>query len=236
MANNVNKFERFLKRHVFRVKYHFLYAALAQIVVMGINVLTFVSMNLKIPTTVFHTVVPTYFYLIFITLFYLLNYKMNRRITRQSLFSKILIVTIVAVNVIYIAITTVDESGWMYYLDTVIIQTINALYIMIYITANGRQFTQGRQLNLLRVFGYVSAVVALLAFYFSFDDPMVMWGLVVATTAMLFGTYMIFHENLKKTLPKKKHLVSRAQNSLKNSKKQNSLKESEKQNRKKKNG
>ena len=228
MTTIFSNIKNFFKRSVFRIKFHYLYAALAQIVLMGINVLTFVSMNLKISTTVFHIVVPTYFYLLFITLFYLLNYKMNRKLTRQSLFSKILFSTIIAVNLVYIIITTLDESGWMYYLDTAIVQIINALYIMIYITTNGRQFAQGRQLNLLRIFGYVSAVVALLTFYFCFDDPMVMWGLVVVTTVVLFGTYMIFHENLKKTLPKKKRLQSRAQNSLKDSHKQSSLRTSQK--------
>lgn len=214
MTNAFSKIQSFLNRYIFRVKHHLLYAALAQIVLMSINVLTFLSSNLDIPYTVFHTVVPTYFYLLFIVCYYCLTYKMNRKMARQSLFSKILIITILAVNVVYTVITTVDEEGWLYYLDTVIVQAINALYIMIYITANGRQFAQGRQLNLLRVFGYASAISAILTFYFTFVDPMVMWGLVVVTTVLLFGTYLIFHENLKKTLPKKKRLISRAQKSL----------------------
>lgn len=210
MSQFFSNIQSFWKRHIYRVKHHLLYAAFAQIVIMAINVLNFISMNMDIPTTVFHTVVPTYFYLVLVALFYLLTYRMNRKIQRQSIFSWILMVTIIAVNIIYVVITTLDESGWMYYLDTVIVQTINAFYMMIYITTNGRQFAQGKQLNLLRVFGYASAVAALLAFYFTFDDPMVMWGLVIITTVLLFGTYMLFHENLKKTLPKKKRLRSRA--------------------------
>lgn len=240
MTNAFSKIQNYLKRRVFRVKNHLLYATLAQIVLMSVNVLTFLSDNLDIPFTVFHIVVPTYFYLLFIVCYYCLTYKMNRKLIRQSLFSRILVVTILAVNVVYTVITTIDEEGWFYYLDTVIVQAINALYIMIYITTNGRQFAQGRQLNLLRIFGYASAISALLAFYFTFVDPMVMWVLVVATTVLLFGTYLIFHENLKKTLPKKKRLRSRAQNSLSTSVKQNSMKKSTKQNslkdRSKKNG
>ena len=124
----------FFKRHVFRVKHHFQYAALAQIVVMASNVLTFLSSKLDIPFTVFHTVVPTYIYLVFTALFYCLAYRMNRKLNRKSLFSKILIITILAVNVVYTVITTVDDAGALYYLDTVIIQLINALYIMIFIS------------------------------------------------------------------------------------------------------
>lgn len=206
--------QSFWKRYIFRVKHHLMYAAFAQIVIMAINVLNFISMNLDIPTTVFHTVVPTYFYALLAVLFYTLTYRMNRKMHRQSIFSWILMATIIAVNIIYVVITTLDETGWMYYLDTVIIQTINAFYIMIYITANGRQFAQGRQLNFLRIFGYASAICALLSFYFTFVDPMVMWGLIVITTVLLFGTYMLFHENLKKTLPKKKQLLSRATKNL----------------------
>lgn len=225
MNTMFTKINQFWNRYIFRVKHHFLYAALAQIILMGINVLTYLSSNLDIPFTVFHTVVPTYFYMFFICLYYLLAYKMSKKVSGQTLFSRILVITLVAVNVIYTLITTFDESGWLYYLDTVIVQAINAFYIMIYITTNGRQFSQGRQLNLLRIFGYVSAVVALLSFYFTFVDPMVMWGMVVITTVLLFGTYMIFHENFKKTLPKKKRLRSSAQNSLKLSKNQNSLRD-----------
>ena len=199
----------FWKRHVFRVKHHLLYAAFAQIVIMAINVLIFITNQLNIPFSSLYCVVPTYFYLILIGLFYLLTYRMNKKISKQSVFSWILMVTILVVNVIYTVITTADEDSWFYYLDTVIVQAINAFYIMIYVATNGRQFAQGRQLNLLRIFGYSSGVSALLAFYFTFVDPMVMWGLIIVTTVLLFGTYMIFHENLKRTLPKKKRLVSR---------------------------
>lgn len=229
MSNILNKIQNFFDRRVFRVKHHFLYASLAQIIIMAINVLVFVSMNLNIPATAFHVVIPTYFYLVLIVLFYSLNYKMNRKLTRQSLFTKILMFTVVAVNLIYIIITTLDENSDLYYLTTVIVQMINALYIMIYITANGRQFSHGRQLNILRVFGYASAIIAALAFYFTLaGNPMLMWGLVVGTTVLLFGTYVIFHEHLKKTLPKKKRLVSRSQNSLRNTSKQNSLRDASK--------
>lgn len=197
-------------RYIFRVKHQLLYAAFAQIMLMAINVLIFITNELNIPFSPFYCVVPTYFYLVLNALYYLLNYRMNKRISRQTLFSGILLITILAVNVIYTGITTADEEGWLYYIDTVLVQVINALYIMIYITVNGRQYAHGRQLNLLRVFAYVSAVIALLAFYFTLaGEPMLMWGLMVATTVLLFGTYMIFHENLKKTLPKKKRLRSR---------------------------
>ncbi len=198
-------------RYVFRVKHHLLYAAFAQIVLMAINVLIFITNELSIPFSPFYCVIPTYFYLILTVLYYLLDYRMNKRVSRQSVFTWILLATVIGANVVYTGITTVDDEGWLYYIDTVIIQVINALYIMIYITANGRQFAQGRQLNLLRIFGYISAVIATLAFYFTLaGEPMLMWGLMVATTVLLFGTYMIFHENLKKTLPKKKRLHSRA--------------------------
>lgn len=187
-----------------------LYAAFAQIVIMSVNVLIFITSALDIPFSSFYCVVPTYLYLLLIVLFYLLTYRMNRKLAKQTVFSWILMGTIIAVNIIYTVITTLDEESWFYYLDTVIVQAINAFYIMIYITANGRQFAHGRQLNLLRIFGYAAAIFALLAFYFTFVDPMVMWGLIVITTVILFSVYMIFHENFKKTLPKKKRLISRS--------------------------
>ncbi len=210
MTNLFSNIQALWNRYVFRVKHHLLYAAFAQIVIMAINVLIFITNELRIPFSSMYCVVPTYFYLLLISLFYLLTYRMNRKIAKQSVFSWILMGTILAVNIIYTVITTLDEESWFYYLDTVIVQAINAFYMMIYITANGRQFAQGRQLNLLRIFGYASAISALLAFYFTFVDPMVMWGLIVITTVLLFGTYMIFHENFKKTLPKKKRLITRA--------------------------
>ena len=210
MTNLFSNIQALWNRYVFRVKHHLLYAAFAQIVIMAVNVLIFITNELRIPFSSMYCVVPTYFYLLLISLFYLLTYRMNRKIAKQSVFSWILMGTILAVNIIYTVITTLDEESWFYYLDTVIVQAINAFYMMIYITANGRQFAQGRQLNLLRIFGYASAISALLAFYFTFVDPMVMWGLIVITTVLLFGTYMIFHENFKKTLPKKKRLITRA--------------------------
>ncbi len=214
MSNFLSNIQAFWKRHIFRVKHHLLYAAFAQIVILAINVLIFITNELQIPFSPLYCVVPTYFYLVLVVLYYLLAYRMNRKIHKQTFFTWIMIATLIAVNVIYTVIVTVDESSWFYYIDTVIVQAINAFYIMIYITANGRQFAQGKQLNLLRVFGYASAVCALLAFYFTFVDPMVMWSLIVITTVLLFGTYMIFHENFKKTLPKKKRLLSRAKKDL----------------------
>ncbi len=208
MTNLFSGIQALWNRHIFRVKHHLLYAAFAQIVIMAVNVLIFITNELRIPFSSMYCVIPTYFYLLLISLFYLLTYRMNRKIAKQSIFSWILMGTILAVNVIYTVVTTIDEEAWFYYLDTVIVQAINAFYIMIYITANGRQFAQGRQLNLLRIFGYSSAIAALLAFYFTFVDPMVMWGMIVVTTVLLFGTYMIFYENFKKTLPKKKRLVT----------------------------
>ena len=205
--------QSFWNRYVFRVKHHFLYAAFAQIVIMAINVLIFITNELRIPFSSFYCVIPTYFYLLLISLFYLLTHRMNRKISKQSVFTWIMMGTIIAVNIIYTVVTTMDEDAWFYYLDTVIVQAINAFYIMIYAAANGRQFAQGRQLNLLRIFGYAAAVSALLAFYFTFVDPMLMWGLIITTTVLLFGVYMIFHENFKKTMPKKKRLVSHAKSS-----------------------
>lgn len=201
--------EFFLKR-IYRMKYHLLYAALAQVVLMAINVLILLSSNFEIPYTVFHSVVPTYFYLVFITLFYLLIFKLNQRISRQSLFTTILTYTIIGVNVVYTLITTFDESGALYYLDTVIVQTINTFYMLVYVTAFGRQFATGNQLNLLRVFSYASAIVSLLAFYYCFVNMLVAWAFIIVTTVLLFITYLLMHENFKKTLPKKKVLRSRA--------------------------
>ena len=209
MTNFFFDMQKVWNRYVFRVKYHLLYAAFAQIMLMAINVLIFITSELNIPFSPFYCVVPTYFYLVLCVLFYLLNYQMNKKISRQSIFSGILLATILIVNVIYTGITTADEEGWLYYIDTVLVQVINALYIMIYITANGRQYAQGRQLNLLRIFAYVAAAIAMLAFYFTLaGEPMLMWSLMVVTNVLLFGVYMIFHENIKKTLPKKKRLRS----------------------------
>ncbi len=201
--------EIFLKR-IYRVKNHLLYAATAQIVLMAVNVLILLSSNFEIPYTVFHSVVPTYFYLLFITLFYLLIYKLNRRFSRQSLFTTILTYTIIAVNVVYTIITTLDDSGALYYLDTVIVQTINTFYMMVYVTAFGRQYASGNQLNLLRVFSYGAAIAAMLSFYFCFVNMLVAWSFIIVTTVLLFITYLLMHENFKKTLPKKKVLRSRA--------------------------
>ncbi len=214
MSNFLSNIQVFWKRHIFRVKQHLLYAAFAQIVILAINVLIFITNELRIPFSPLYCVVPTYFYLVLVVLYYLLTYRMNKKLHRQTFFSWIMIATLIAVNVIYTVIVTVDESSWFYYIDTAIVQAINALYIMIYITTNGRQFAQGKQLNLLRIFGYASAICALLAFYFTFVDPMVMWGLIIITTVLLFGTYMIFYENFKKTLPKKKRLLSHAKKNL----------------------
>ena len=140
MTNFFSNIQTIWKRYIFRVKHHLLYAAFAQIMLMAINVLIFITNELKIPFSPFYCVVPTYFYLVLNVMYYLLNYRMNKRISRQSLFSWILLGTIIAVNVIYTGITTADEEGWLYYIDTVLVQVINALYIMIYITVNGRQF------------------------------------------------------------------------------------------------
>lgn len=218
MTNFFSNIQMIWNRYIFRVKHHLLYAAFAQIMLMAINVLIFITNELKIPFSPFYCVVPTYFYLVLNVLFYLLNYRMNKRVSGQSLFSWILLVTVLAVNVIYTGITTADEEGWLYYIDTVLVQVINALYIMIYITVNGRQFAHGRQLNLLRIVAYAAATIAMLAFYFTLaGEPMLMWVLMVATTVLLFGTYMIFQENLKKTLPKKKRLRSRVTTEMQDS-------------------
>lgn len=200
----------FFMKRIFRIKNHLLYAAIAQIVLMSVNVMILLSSNFEIPYTMFQSVVPTYVYLLFITLFYLLIYKLNQRVTRQSLFTTILTYTIIGVNVVYTLITTFDESGALYYLDTVITQTINTFYMMVYVTAFGRQFATGNQLNLLRIFSYAATVTALLAFYFCFVNMLVAWAFIIVTTVLLFITYLLMHENFKKTLPKKKNLRSRA--------------------------
>lgn len=201
--------EFFLKR-VYRMKYHLLYAAMAQVMLMLINVLILLSSNFEIPYTVFQSVVPTYVYLFFITLFYMLIHKLNNRISRQSLFSTILNYTIISLNVVYTLITTFDNDGVLYYLDTVIVQTINAFYMMVYVTTNGRQYATGNQLNLLRIFSYGGAATALFAFYFCFVNMLSAWAFIIITTILLFTTYLSLHENYKRTLPKKKVLRSRA--------------------------
>lgn len=199
----------FLKR-IYRMKYHLLYAALAQIVIMTVNVLILLSSNFEIPYTIFQSVVPTYFYLIFVSLFYLLIFKLNKKTSQKNLFTTILTYTIIGVNVVYTLITTLDESGALYYLDTVIVQTINTFYMMVYVTAFGRQFAMGNQLNLLRIFSYAATIASLLSFYYCFVNMLVAWAFIVVTTVLLFITYLLTHENFKKTLPKKKVLRSRA--------------------------
>ncbi len=197
-------------KKIYRVKNHLLYAALAQIIIMTVNVLILVSSNFKIPYTIFQSVVPTYFYLAFIVLFYLLMNKFNNKVHHQSVFTRILNFTIIGVNIVYTLITTFDEEGALYYLDTVIVQTINAFYMMVYVTSNGKQFAHGAQLNFLRIFGYASAVCALLAFYFCFVNMLVAWSFIVVTTVLLFFTYLLMHENLKRTLSRRKRLRSLA--------------------------
>lgn len=198
----------FLKR-IYRTKYHMLYAAMAQVMLMAINVLILLSSNFEIPYTIFQSVVPTYFYLFFTVLFYLLIDKQNRRTSRQNLFTTILTYTIILLNVVYTFITTFDENGVLYYLDTVIVQTVNAFYMIVYVTASGRQFAVGNQLNLMRVFSYGSTIAALLAFYYCFVNMLVAWAFIIITTALLFSTYLVLYENYKRTLPKKKVLRTR---------------------------
>ena len=200
----------FFARSVYRMKYHLLYAAMAQVMLMAINVLILLSSNFEIPYTIFQSVVPTYFYLIFTVLFYLLIHKLNQRTSGQNLFTTILNYTIILLNVVYTLITTFDNDGVLYYLDTVIVQTVNAFYMMVYVTVNGRQYAMGNQLNLLRIFSYGSVIAALLAFYFCFVNMLVAWACIIITTALLFITYLVLHENFKRTLPKKKVLRSRA--------------------------
>lgn len=201
----------FFMKRIFRVKNHLIYGAMAQVVLMAANVLILVSSNFDIPYTIFQSVVPTYIYLALITLFYLLLNRLNRKVTGQrSIFSKILCFTIIAANVVYTLITTFDETGILYYLDTVIIQAINAFYISVYVSVFGNQYAHGGQLNLLRIFSYGSAIAILAAFYFCFVNMLVAWALIVITTVLLFATYLLFHENYKKTLPKRKVLRSHA--------------------------
>ncbi len=200
----------FFFRRIYRVKHHLLYAAIAQIVLMAVNVLILLSSNFEIPYTVFHSVVPTYFYLLFITLFYLLIHKLNQRFSRQTFFTTILTYIIIAVNVAYTILTTFDESGALYYMDTVIVQVINAFYMMVYVTTFGKQYALQNQLSLLRIFSYGAAITSILSFYFCYVNMLVAWSFIIVTTVLLFITYLLMHENFKKSLPKKKVLRSRA--------------------------
>ena len=203
----------FFLRRIYRTKNHLLYASIAQVIVMAANVLILLSSNFEIPYTIFQSVVPTYFYLFFVTLFYLLISKISRKLTgHSSIFSKILTYTILGANVVYTLITTFDESGVLYYLDTVIIQAINAFYMTVYVSVFGTQYANGGQLNLLRIFSYGSTAASILAFYFCFVNMLVAWGFIIITTIMLFATYLILHENFKRTLPKRKVLNSRCAN------------------------
>ena len=202
----------FLKR-IYRTKNHLLYGSIAQIIIMAANVLILLSSNFEVPYTIFQSVVPTYFYLFFITLFYLLISKFSQKMTGHStVFSRILTYTILGANVVYTLITTFDESGVLYYLDTVIVQAINAFYMTVYVSVFGGQYAHGGQMNLLRIFSYGSAATSVLAFYFCFVNMLIAWGFIIVTTVMLFATYLIFHENFKKSLPKKKVLRSRVGN------------------------
>ncbi len=201
----------FFMRRIFRTKNHLLYGGIAQVILMAVNVMILLSSNLEIPYTIFQSVVPTYFYLFFIVLFYLLISRLSRKMTgRNSVFSHILTYTILGANIVYTLITTFDELGELYYLDTVIVQIINAFYMTIYIGVFGGQFSHGGQLNLLRIFSYAASIAAILAFYFCFVNMLVAWGFIIVTTIMLFATYLILHENYKKTLPKRKVLKSRS--------------------------
>ena len=202
--------EFFIKR-IYRTKNHLLYGSIAQIILMAVNVMILLSSNFEIPYTVFQSVVPTYFYLFFIILFYLLIKKLSRKLTGHSgVFSTILTYTIIGANVVYTLITTFDDSGVLYYLDTVIVQAINAFYMTVYISMFGGQYAHGSQMNLLRIFSYGAAIAAVLAFYFCFVNMLVAWGFIIVTTVLLFATYLILHENFKRTLPKRKILRSRA--------------------------
>ena len=111
---------------------------------------------------------------------------------------------------VYTLITTFDNDGVLYYLDTVIVQTVNAFYMLVYVTVSGRQYAMGNQLNLLRIFSYGGVIAALLAFYFCFVNMLVAWACIIITSIFLFVTYLVLHENFKRTLPKKKVLRSRA--------------------------
>lgn len=203
----------FFLRRIYRTKNHLLYASIAQVIVMAVNVLILLSSNFEIPYTIFQSVVPTYFYLFFVTLFYLLISKISRKLTgHSSIFSKILTYTILGANLVYTLITTFDESGVLYYLDTVIIQAINAFYMTVYVSVYGTQYANGGQLNLLRIFSYGSTASSILAFYFCFVNMLIAWGFIIITTIMLFATYLILHENFKRTLPKRKVLRSRCAN------------------------
>lgn len=200
----------FFFRHIYRTKFHLLYAAFAQIVLMGINVLILLSSNFEIPYTIFQSIVPTYFYLIFIVLFYLLIGKLNRNLGDSTVFSSVLNLTIIVANVVYTLITTFDDDGVLYYLDTVIVQTINAFYMMIYVSRYGHQYAFGNQMNLLKIFSYAAVVAALLAFYFCFVNILVAWICIIITTVLMFFTYLMLHENYKRSLPKQKQLRHRS--------------------------
>ena len=198
----------FFLRRVYRTKNHLLYGSIAQIILMGANVLILLSSNFEIPYTIFQSVVPTYFYLFFISLFYLLISKFSRKSTgRSTIFSRILTYTILGANLVYTLITS--------FLDTVIVQAINAFYMTVYVSVFGTQYAHGGQMNLLRIFSYGASIASILAFYFCFVNMLVAWGFIIITTIMLFATYLIFHENFKRSLPKKKVLRSRCAHSSK---------------------
>ena len=206
-------------KYIFLPKYYLLYAAIAQITLLAINMLILLSSIFDIPYTVFQSVVPTYIYLIAILFFYFSVNKIynkghnvdeaKRRANARTTFSAVLNYTLIVANVVYAVITTFDITGIMYYLDTVIIQTFNAFYLVVYLTIYGRQYAQGIQLKILLGLSYTAAILVLLSFYFCFVNMLAAWALLNATAVLLFCTYLMFYENFKKSLPKKKVLRSR---------------------------
>jgi hypothetical protein len=182
-------------KNLFKSKYHLIYASLAQVIIIGVNLGVLISFNYKLEfNNIFYIVIPNLFYTFFACSFYYIYWKNIKKENRGTTrYNKILFNTIIFANIIYYIVCLIDTENGLYYIDTVIVQVISAFFAARYIIISAEPITTGKELVILKVFIYAAVIATLLSLYYCFINIFMTWILIIISAILLFISYSIYH-------------------------------------------
>lgn len=185
-------------KNLLRSKYHLIHAMLAQVIIIAVNLGVLISYNYKLDfNNVVYIVIPNFFYTAFICAFYYIYWRSLKNNSRSATkYNGILFGTIIFANIVYYIVCLIDFENGLYYIDTVIIQIINAFFASKYIISSAEPITTGKELVILKIFVYASVVSTILSLYYCFDNIFMTWMLIIISAILLFISYSIFHTHL----------------------------------------
>jgi hypothetical protein len=115
-----------IMKNLLNTKYHLIYAAIAQIIVIGVNIGVLITMKYNIDDTTLYydivtLVIPNFFYTAFVVAFYYIYWKnLNSQSSSRVRFNTILFNTLITSNLVYYIVLVLNSGIGLYFFNAVI--------------------------------------------------------------------------------------------------------------------